>query len=171
MGVIGGWRTPAGLLSGTLPFAVGQSLAFSSLAALAVGRVGPTERGAVFATMAAFLGLAFGMGALTLRTLAGTIGIGGGFLVAPGGRGRRARLDGRRATDRSSMTGRPGVDKARSSACTSPVTALQGWQRIMVYSHAIRSGTCPSQPGGWPLPSRIQSSALAPMRPGAPAAD
>ncbi|HEV3363285.1 MAG TPA: MFS transporter [Acidimicrobiia bacterium] len=41
MALMGAWRTPTGLLVGTAFFAVGQSLAFPSLAALAVGRVGP----------------------------------------------------------------------------------------------------------------------------------
>lgn len=105
MALMGAWRTPTGLLVGTAFFAVGQSLAFPSLAALAVGRVGPTERGAVFATMTAFLDLAFGMGALSLGALAGSIGIGGGFLVsaviAAGGGlalgNRRGLLAGRRS--------------------------------------------------------------------------
>ena len=61
---MGTWRAPTGLVISTVLFAVGQSLAFPSLAALAVGRVGPTERGAVFATMTAFLDLAFGLGAV-----------------------------------------------------------------------------------------------------------
>jgi MFS family permease len=82
MVVIGAGSTPTALLAGTVLFALGQSLAFPGLAALAVGRVGPSERGAVFATMTAFLDLAFGMGAITLGALAGSIGLGEAFLVS-----------------------------------------------------------------------------------------
>jgi hypothetical protein len=84
MVAIGLVSTPAGLVAGTAVFALGQSLAFPGLAALALSRVAPDERGAVFATMTAFLDLAFGLGALTLGALAAAIGIAGSFLVSAG---------------------------------------------------------------------------------------
>jgi MFS family permease len=82
MAVMGLVPTPAGLVAGTAVFAVGQSLAFPGLAALALARVSPQERGAVFATMTGFLDLAFGLGALSLGALATSVGITGSFLAA-----------------------------------------------------------------------------------------
>jgi MFS family permease len=82
MVTIGLWPARAGLYAGTLVFAVGQALAFPALISLALGAAPASERGAVVGTFTAFVDLAFGVGAVSLGTVAELVGYRGTFLVA-----------------------------------------------------------------------------------------
>lgn len=74
LAVIGFWRTPSGLLVGTLVFGVGIALFTPALFTLAVAGIPASERGAVMGTTSAFLDLAFGLGPATLGFVAAAIG-------------------------------------------------------------------------------------------------
>jgi len=78
------WQTPTGLLVGTVVYALGQSLAFPALMTMAVGRAKASERGAVVGTFSAFFDFGFGLGAVVLGAVAGTMGYAGSFLVGAG---------------------------------------------------------------------------------------
>lgn len=79
--MIGLWRTPAGLVAGTIVMAVGVALFTPALFSVAVEGIPANERGAVMGTTSAFLDLAFGLGPATLGFVAAGIGRGGTFLV------------------------------------------------------------------------------------------
>ena len=81
LGVIGLWRTPTGLVVGTIILAVGVALFTPALFALAVSGVPANERGAVMGTTSAFLDLGFGLGPATLGFAAAAVGRSGTFLV------------------------------------------------------------------------------------------
>lgn len=81
LAVIGLWRSPSGLIAGTILLGVGVALFTPALFTLAVAGVRPGERGAVMGTTSAFLDLAFGLGPATLGFVAGTAGRGGTFLA------------------------------------------------------------------------------------------
>ncbi len=81
LGVIGLWRTPTGLIVGTIILAVGVALFTPALFALAVAGVPANERGAVMGTTSAFLDLGFGLGPATLGFVAAAVGRSGTFLV------------------------------------------------------------------------------------------
>jgi MFS family permease len=95
LGVVGLWRTPTGLIAGTVLLGVGVALFTPALFALAVDGVPANERGAVMGTTSAFLDLGFGLGPATLGFVAAAVGRGGTFLagavVAAAGLGPRAR--------------------------------------------------------------------------------
>jgi predicted MFS family arabinose efflux permease len=74
LGVMGVWRTGAGLYVATGVLAVGVALTFPALMTLAVRSAPATERGAVIGTFTAFVDIVFGFGAATL-----------GFIAAAGG--------------------------------------------------------------------------------------
>ncbi len=82
LGVISFWTSPLGLFAGTSVFAVGQALAFPALMTIAVRGAPASERGAVVGTFTAFFDLAFGIGAVTLGTVAEAFGYEGSFAVA-----------------------------------------------------------------------------------------
>jgi MFS family permease len=84
LALIGLLDVPVGLLIGAAVYAAGIAFMFPALMALAVSRVGPTERGSVVGTASAFLDVAFGLGPATLGALAGVVGFGGSFLVSAG---------------------------------------------------------------------------------------
>jgi MFS family permease len=84
MATIGLWAAPAGLLVGTLLFGIGQGLAFPALISMALRAAPASERGAVVGTFTAFVDIAFGVGAVTLGTVADAVGYRGTFLVAAG---------------------------------------------------------------------------------------
>ena len=81
LGVMGLWRTPAGLVTGAVVLAVGVALFTPALFSVAVEGIAPNERGAVMGTTSAFLDLAFGLGPATLGFVAAAIGRPGTFLA------------------------------------------------------------------------------------------
>jgi MFS family permease len=81
LATVGIWRTPTGLIAGTVLLGVGVALFTPALFALAVHGVPAGERGAVMGTTSAFLDLGFGLGPATLGFVAATVGRGGTFLV------------------------------------------------------------------------------------------
>jgi predicted MFS family arabinose efflux permease len=80
--VMGLWREPAGLYAGTVIFALGNSLAFPSLASLALDGVPANERGSVLGTFTAFVDLGFGLGPALLGIVAHAAGYPTTFVVA-----------------------------------------------------------------------------------------
>lgn len=84
LALMGLWRSPAGLLVGTILLGVGVALFTPALFALAVSGVPASERGAVMGTTSAFLDLAFGLGPATLGFVASAVGRGGTFLAGAG---------------------------------------------------------------------------------------
>jgi predicted MFS family arabinose efflux permease len=84
LAVVGAWRTPAGLVTGTAIFATGIALLTPAVMTLAVQGVAPQERGAVIGTTSSFLDLALGLGPATLGLVAGAVGRPGTFLVGAG---------------------------------------------------------------------------------------
>lgn len=81
LAVMGVWRTPGGLVAGTVVLGVGVALFTPALFALALTGVPAGERGAVMGTTSAFLDLAFGLGPATLGFVAAAVGRGGIFLA------------------------------------------------------------------------------------------
>lgn len=81
LAVMGVWRTPGGLVAGTVVLGVGVALFTPALFALALAGVPAGERGAVMGTTSAFLDLAFGLGPATLGFVAAAVGRGGIFLA------------------------------------------------------------------------------------------
>ncbi|HEX5951417.1 MAG TPA: MFS transporter, partial [Actinomycetota bacterium] len=81
LGLIGLWRSPAGLVAGTILLGVGVALFTPAVFALAVEGVPADERGAVMGTTSAFLDLAFGLGPASLGFVAAAVGRGGTFVV------------------------------------------------------------------------------------------
>jgi MFS family permease len=82
LAIMGSVRTAPGLILGTAIMAVGVAFTFPALMALAVSRVGPSERGTVVGTASLFLDLAFGAAPVVIGTIAGTTGYGPTFLVS-----------------------------------------------------------------------------------------
>lgn len=81
LGLMGAWRTPEGLVVGTVLMGIGVALFTPALFALAVEGVPASERGAVMGTTSAFLDLGFGLGPATLGFVAASVGRGGAFLA------------------------------------------------------------------------------------------
>jgi len=81
LALVGGWRSPAGLLAGAVVFAVGVALLTPAVMALAVAAAPPRERASVIGTTSAFLDLAFGLGPAALGLVAAAIGRPGTFLA------------------------------------------------------------------------------------------
>jgi len=81
LALVGTWRSPAGLLAGTVVFAVGIALLTPAVMALAVEGVAPQERASMIGTTSAFLDLAFGLGPASLSFVAAAIGRPGTFLA------------------------------------------------------------------------------------------
>lgn len=79
MGLVG---TPAGLIAGTIVFAVGVAFTMPALLTLAVSRVPPDERGTVVGTATLFLDLAFGLGPVVLGVVASEGGFPAAFLAS-----------------------------------------------------------------------------------------
>lgn len=82
LGTVGAWRSAAGLLVGTVIFAVGQSLAYPAVTLLAIERSTAAERSAVVGAVSAFVDVALALGALTLGAVAEVAGYEGAFLAA-----------------------------------------------------------------------------------------
>jgi MFS family permease len=81
LATMGAWRTPTGLVVGTVGLGLGVALFTPALFTLALEKVPATERGAVMGTTSAFLDLAFGVGPATLGFVAAGVGRGGTFLA------------------------------------------------------------------------------------------
>lgn len=81
LAVMGTWRTPTGLVAGTVLLGLGVALFTPALFALALEGIPANERGAVMGTTSAFLDLAFGVGPATLGFVAAAVGRGGTFLA------------------------------------------------------------------------------------------
>lgn len=82
LAIFGLVATPAGILIGTVVFALGVTFMFPALIALAVSRVDETERGSAVGTASAFFDMAFGLGPAVFGVLATAIGFGATFLVS-----------------------------------------------------------------------------------------
>jgi MFS family permease len=76
------WSEPAGLIVGTIVFAIGQSLAYPAVTLLAISRTRPEERSAAIGAVGAAVDSALGLGAFALGTAAEVVGYDGAFLVA-----------------------------------------------------------------------------------------
>jgi MFS family permease len=76
------WGEPAGLLVGTVVFAIGQSLAYPAVTLLAIARTPEAERSAAIGAVGAAVDSALGLGAFVLGTAAEVVGYEGAFLVA-----------------------------------------------------------------------------------------
>jgi MFS family permease len=76
------WGEPAGLLIGTIVFAIGQSLAYPAVTLLAIARTPEAERSAAIGAVGAAVDSALGLGAFALGTAAEVVGYDGAFLVA-----------------------------------------------------------------------------------------
>jgi predicted MFS family arabinose efflux permease len=107
LAVVGAWRTPAGLVTGTVIFAIGIALFTPAVMTLAVQGVAPQERGAVIGTTSAFLDLAFGLGPATLGLVAATVGRPGTFLAGAGVAAAGLLLVWTRFSNRFSTTAEP----------------------------------------------------------------
>jgi MFS family permease len=84
LSVIGLWRTPSGLVAGTVLLGLGVGLFTPALFSLAVEGIAPNERGAVMGTTSAFLDVALGLGPAMLGFVAAGVGRAGTFLVSAG---------------------------------------------------------------------------------------
>lgn len=82
MALVAAWGKPAGLYAGVAVFAVGMSLLFPALMALAVTDVPESERTSVVGTFTMFFDLAQGGGALLLGAVAAAGGYRAAFLAA-----------------------------------------------------------------------------------------
>jgi predicted MFS family arabinose efflux permease len=76
------WSDAAGLIVGTVVFAVGQSLAYPAVTLLAIARTRPSERSAAIGAVGASVDSALGLGALALGTASEIVGYAGAFGVA-----------------------------------------------------------------------------------------
>lgn len=81
LAIAGLWRTPTGLIVGTVFLGVGVALFTPALFSLAIDGIPANERGAVMGTTSAFIDLGFGLGPATLGFVAASAGRGGTFLV------------------------------------------------------------------------------------------
>ncbi len=82
LALIGLLPSPAGLIAGTLVFAVGVAFTMPALLTLAVARVPPTERGTVSGTVTVFLDISFGVAPVTLGLIASRAGYSPTFLLS-----------------------------------------------------------------------------------------
>jgi MFS family permease len=82
LAVMAVWSEPAGLVVGTIVFAVGQSLAYPAVTLLAIARTRPSERSAAIGAVGASVDSALGLGALALGTASEVVGYAGAFGMA-----------------------------------------------------------------------------------------
>ena len=85
MAVLGTWRSPAGLWTGTVVFAAGNAFLFPALLSLTLAVAPERERGAVVGTVIAFFDIGQGAGALLLGPLAAAAGYPVLFLTGAAG--------------------------------------------------------------------------------------
>jgi MFS family permease len=79
LAVMAAWGTVAGLVAGTVVFAIGMSLLYPALLLLALTDVPDSERASVVGTFSSFFDLAQGLGALLLGGVAAVAGYRGAF--------------------------------------------------------------------------------------------
>jgi MFS family permease len=79
--IIAIWATLAGLLVGTVVFAVGMSFMYPALLLLALNSVADSERGAVVGTVSSFFDASQGIGALACGAVVAITSYRGSFLV------------------------------------------------------------------------------------------
>jgi predicted MFS family arabinose efflux permease len=82
LAVMAVWAQPAGIISGTVVFGLGQALAFPALMTIAIRGAPSSERGSVVGTFTAFFDLAYGVGAIGLGAVVSLLGYRGMFAVA-----------------------------------------------------------------------------------------
>jgi MFS family permease len=82
LAVIAAWAHPAGLILGTVLFALGQALAFPALMTIAIRGAPSSERGSVVGTFTAFFDLAYGAGAISLGAVVDLLGYRGMFATS-----------------------------------------------------------------------------------------
>jgi MFS family permease len=82
LAVMAAWAHPAGLVVGTVFFALGQALAFPALMTIAIRGAPSSERGSVVGTFTAFFDLAYGVGAVGLGAVVDLLGYRGMFAVS-----------------------------------------------------------------------------------------
>jgi predicted MFS family arabinose efflux permease len=82
LAVIAAWAHPAGLILGTVLFALGQALAFPALMTIAIRGAPSSERGSVVGTFTAFFDLAYGAGAIGLGAVVDLLGYRGMFATS-----------------------------------------------------------------------------------------
>jgi MFS family permease len=85
LSVIGLWSSALGLYTGTVVFALGQSLAFPALMVMAVQRAPAAERSSVVGSFTMFFAVSVGSGAVALGAVASVTGYRGVFFVAAAG--------------------------------------------------------------------------------------
>ncbi len=79
MAVLALWTTVAGLLVGTIIFALGSSLLYPALFVLALSRAPETERASVIGTFSSFFDLSQGLGSILVGLAVAGAGYQGGF--------------------------------------------------------------------------------------------
>jgi MFS family permease len=82
LAVIGLVPTPAGLIVGTVVFAIGVAFTMPAILSLAVSRVPPGERGSVVGTTTVFLDMVFGFAPVALGAVANATSYGVTFVVS-----------------------------------------------------------------------------------------
>lgn len=80
--IMGVFDSTTGLVTGTIIWSLGHSLAFPALMSMAVKGAPASERGAVVGTFTAFFDLAFGVGAMAAGGIVAITGYRGGFFSA-----------------------------------------------------------------------------------------
>lgn len=78
--IMAGWESVAGLMIGTVVFAVGMAFMYPALMTLALYGVNDNERAAVVGTFSSFFDISQGLGALIVGTIAELSGFRGAFL-------------------------------------------------------------------------------------------
>lgn len=84
MAVMAAWGTTAGLLLGTVFFAVGASLLYPALLLLALSGAPESERGSVVGTFSAFFDLSQGVGSVVVGLMAAATSYRGAFALGAG---------------------------------------------------------------------------------------
>jgi MFS family permease len=82
LAMMGVWRSPTGLVVGSVVFAIGQAMTFPALMTMAVRGAPASERGAVVGTFTSFFDAGFGLGAVALGVVSDAFGFGGSFISA-----------------------------------------------------------------------------------------
>jgi predicted MFS family arabinose efflux permease len=84
MAIMAGWGTTAGLLVGTVFFAIGASLLYPALLLLALGGAPESERGSVVGTFSSFFDLSQGLGSLVVGVMVAATSYQGAFALGAG---------------------------------------------------------------------------------------
>jgi predicted MFS family arabinose efflux permease len=84
MTIMAVWGTTAGLLTGTVFFAIGASLLYPALLLLALGGAPESERGSVVGTFSSFFDLSQGLGSVVVGVMASATSYQGAFALGAG---------------------------------------------------------------------------------------